>query len=127
MSEAKDALIAAIEKSADALEAIVGDHTLPGPYDVAGQRRVMNDRNFNAKWKLVFPVEIMRSRAKSLRRNDIKQGDWPPFRPEDAAEAMEMIEQVRTRAGIWTKDRAFVESVAAALNPIRDVVRKYAV
>lgn len=41
MSEAKEALISALEKSADDLEAIVGTHDLPAPLDSAGWTKVI--------------------------------------------------------------------------------------
>src|SRR6266508_1488248 len=76
MNKAKDDYINALEASADTLQRIVGDHILPEPLDSAGWKRVMSDPNFNAKWSLVFPVEALRGRAKSLRRNAVKKGDW---------------------------------------------------
>lgn len=126
MGAVKDEFIAAIEKSADALTKIVGNHTLPEPLDFAAWKQVMADPNFNAKWTLVIPVEFLRDRAKKLRRGDIKKGDWPPFRPEDAAHAMSTIQRFEDEARAWTKDENFIRSIGKALQPLRDVVEKHA-
>jgi hypothetical protein len=130
MTKAKGAFIEALEKSADQLEAIVGNHEIPGPDDPEGMRRWMReaeDPNWNAKWKLVMIVEMIRSRAKALRRGEWKKGDWPPFRPEEAQQNIESLEQIREQASFDSQDAAFRASVMAAVNPIRDVVEKYGV
>ena len=127
MNKAKDDYIKALEASADTLQRIVGDHILPEPLDSAGWKRVMSDPNFNAKWSLVFPVEALRGRAKSLRRNDVKKGDWPPFRPEDATQAMDSIEYIRMTAQAWSSDKKFVDGIVGALKPMSDVVQKHGV
>ncbi len=130
MSKAKEAFIEALEKSADQLEAIVGNHEIPGPDDPEGMRRWMRqseDPNWRAKWKLVDIVEIMRSRAEKLRRGNWTRGDWPPFRPEEAQQNIESLELIRAHVMADTLDANFLASIMDAVNPIREVVEKYAV
>src|ERR1700674_896767 len=127
MSEAKEAFIEALRQRADALEATTGRDYLAGAHDVQGQRRVMRDANFNGKWKLVFPKEVIRKHADSLERNDVKQGDWPPFGPHDATEGMEMVVRIREEAQAWSRDSAFVDSIVEAVAPIRTAIEKYGV
>jgi hypothetical protein len=93
MSEAKEAWIRALEESADALEKVVGNHELPGPYDIEGIRASMSDKNFAPKWRQVHHVEGFRSRAASLRRGNVKEGDWPPFLPDEATRHVEGLER----------------------------------
>src|SRR5437867_3286640 len=127
MSEAKDAVIRGLEQSADNLEAIVGTHDLPGPHDVAGQRRIMNDPNFRAKWRLVQVVQILRRDAQRLRRGDLKQGDWPPFRPEEAQMHREGLAQIRAQVIGDSRDESFRRSIMEAVSPLLEAVQKYAV
>src|ERR1044071_344284 len=130
MSEVKEQWIAALEKSADQLEAIVGNHEIPGLEDPEGMRRWMRESespNWVAKWKLVFFVEVFRSRAAALRRGNWTRGDWPPFRPQEAQQHMEGLEQIRARLEFTSLNAAFKECIREALPPQRDVLEPYAV
>jgi hypothetical protein len=119
MSEAKQALISALEKSANDLEAIIGAH-FPARMDSAGWQEVIKDPNWKAKWNLLFSVAILRGHAKSLRR------DWPPFRPEEAQMHTEFLAQTRAQVVADFQDEAFRASILKALSPLLQVLEKYA-
>src|SRR5260221_10718194 len=123
MNEITARFIEALAKSGASLHEIVGTQELPK--DVRASMAVLKNPNFQAKWQLVFLKDLLFDRAKKLRRSDPKQGDWPPFRAEDAQETLEMCEQIEAIAKIRSKDPGFIASNSEALRPMRGVVQKY--
>lgn len=121
MNEVKTAFVEALEKSAAALSSVVGSTKLPEPHDSAGQRRVMADKNFGAKLALAPLVEGFASWPQKLRA-----GEWPYFRPDSAQDAIETIERMVAIAASKNAEGGFVEAVVQALQPLRNVVEKYA-
>lgn len=123
MNEVKRAFVEALERSADELEKIVKDAKLPDDFRESFAR--LKHPDFGAKVKLRFPVEVMRGRAASVRRGDIKQGDWPPFQPTDASQSMEMHARVIEEANAWSGNEVLKHAVREAVRPLREVVEKY--
>jgi hypothetical protein len=125
MNEVKRAFIEALEATADALEAVVGKHEIAEDFREGVAQIEHGD--FDAKWDLAPHVEGLRNRARKLRRGDVKLGDWPLFRPQDASERMAMIEYIRESAAAHSQNEIFLRSIERALQPLREVIEKYAV
>jgi len=123
MNEVKKAFVEALDRTAHALDALIG--TQEFPEDIAGKMAKLQDQNFSAKNQLFHPKEMVRKRVESLRRSDRKQGDWPPFRPEDAAEALDTLDQMLSVAVLRGADAGFSEALVQAWSPIRAVVERY--
>ncbi|HEX3067501.1 MAG TPA: hypothetical protein VHX14_02925 [Thermoanaerobaculia bacterium] len=123
MNEVKKAFTDALERTALALDTLIGSQEIPK--DPSAAMAKLKDRNFQAKNELFQPKEVVRARVAKLRRSDPKQGDWTLFRPEDAAEVLEMRDQMVGRAALRSADSGFLEALVQAWGPMQAVVEKY--
>lgn len=124
MNEVKKAFLEALEKSADELQAVVGNQALPE--DIRESYARLKHPDFGAKWTLAMMPDIIRGRAAPLRGGDLKKGDWPPFQPADASFAMETYERVIDEAKAESGNEVLLRSIRDAVTPLRNVVETYA-
>jgi len=121
-SEAKEAFIFALDEALNRLEAVVGPHPEVRSFEDAQKlTRDIQNPNFKAATRVRWVVAGARARVKQL-----ESGGWPPFRPDDAQLAMDLIERGQLEAQANTLDPVFQKAVVQALSPLREVIEKYA-
>jgi hypothetical protein len=124
MNEVKRAFIEAYERAAEALAGLLGNVDLPD--DVREAFAELSHADHEVKARLQRYVIALRDRAAKVRRGDVSQGDWPLFRPEDAAGCLAMYNEINAIAASGTKNEVLLRAIQQATRPLYDVVDRYA-